>query len=176
MRYESWLKVLARREIDSRFHGKFSESDAVQLTLMEAWKDWDRLRGNGEPQRLAWLRKILAHQLAHLARHYAGTEKRDVKREVSIEASLTRSSDRLSQIARPRGGTPSKVIEAKEQQLLLADVLERLPEDYRRVIEMRHLEDLSHKEIAERLGRGEGAVRMLWVRALERLRVEIDRC
>ncbi len=69
IRYESWLKILARLEIDSRFHGKFSASDAVQQTLLEAWKDWDAFRGTEEPQRLAWLRQILAHQLAHLARH-----------------------------------------------------------------------------------------------------------
>ena len=96
IRYESWLKTLARLEIDSRFQGKFSASDAVQQTLLEAWKDWDEFRGTEEPQRLAWLRQILAHQLAHLARHYAGTQKRDVSREVSLQNSLARSSDRLT--------------------------------------------------------------------------------
>lgn len=34
---------------------------------------------------------------------------------------------------------------------------------------------LSHKEIAERLGRSEGAIRMLWVRALTKLREEIEK-
>jgi DNA-directed RNA polymerase specialized sigma24 family protein len=68
MKYESWLRWLARREIDSRFHGKFSASDAVQQTMIEAWKGWDNFRGEEEPQRRAWLRQILAHQLAHLAR------------------------------------------------------------------------------------------------------------
>jgi hypothetical protein len=48
MRYEAWLKLLARLEIDSRFQGKFSESDAVQQTLLEAWRCWDRFRGDDE--------------------------------------------------------------------------------------------------------------------------------
>ncbi len=75
VKYEPWLKLLARLEIDSRFQGKFSASDAVQQTLLEAWRGWDGFRGSEEPQRLAWLRQILAYQLAHLARHYAGTQK-----------------------------------------------------------------------------------------------------
>ena len=94
MRYEAWLRILARCEIDSRFAGKFDASDAVQNTLIEAWKGWDQFRGSEEPQRLAWLRQILAYQLAHLARQYAGTRMRDVTRETTLEQSLGESSKR----------------------------------------------------------------------------------
>ena len=175
MRYESWLKILAGLEIDSRFRGKFSASDAVQQTLLEAWKDWDRFEGTEEPQRLAWLRQILAHQLAHLARHYAGTQKRDVRREVSLQHSLAESSHRLGNMLPAPVSSPSAQLEAKEQQLHLANVLEQLPDDYREIIVLRNLQHLSHKEIAERLGRSEGAIRMLWVRALTKLREEIEK-
>lgn len=173
MSYEAWLKLLARLEIDSRFAGKFSASDAVQQTLLEAWKDWDRFRGQTQQQRLAWLRKILAHQLARLARHYAGAQKRDVAREVSLEQSLSCASQRLEAFVADRGPTPSRVVEQREQQLELAQVLERLPEEYREVLILRNLEELSHSEIAQRMGRSEGAVRMLWVRALAALRDEL---
>ena len=166
MRYESWLKILANLEIDSRFCGKFSASDAVQQTLLEAWKDWDRFRGSEEPQRLAWLRQILAHQLAHLARHYAGTQKRDVTREVALQESLATSASRFGKMIPADLTTASVRAEAREQQLLLADVLQRLPEDYQQVITLRNLQELSHEQVAERMGRSVGAVRMLWVRAL----------
>jgi RNA polymerase sigma-70 factor, ECF subfamily len=39
---------------------------------------------------------------------------------------------------------------------------------------MRNIEGLSHDEVARRMGRGAGAVRMLWVRALARLRQELE--
>ena len=55
----------------------------------------------------------------------------------------------------------------------LAEVLARLPNDYREVIVLRKLEELSHEEVARRMGRGIGAARMLWVRALSRLRREL---
>jgi DNA-directed RNA polymerase specialized sigma24 family protein len=48
--------------------------------------------------------------------------------------------------------------------------LARLPDDYRDVLIFRHLESLSHDEIATRMNRSAGAVRMLWGRALAALR------
>jgi RNA polymerase sigma-70 factor (ECF subfamily) len=57
--------------------------------------------------------------------------------------------------------------------VLLAAALSRLPEDYREVIVLRNLEGLSHEEVAARMGRAAGAVRMLWLRALSCLRREL---
>jgi RNA polymerase sigma-70 factor (ECF subfamily) len=141
--------------------------------MMEAWNDWDRFRGTDPQQRRAWLRQILAHQLAHLARHYAGTRKRDVAREVSLEQSLAQSSSRLERLLPAEVVSPSGMAEIHERQLQIAAVLERLSAEYREVIILRNLEDLSHAEIAQRMNRSEGAVRMLWLRALEQLRKEI---
>lgn len=170
LRYEAWLKLLARREIDSRFAGKFSESDAVQQTLLEAWRCWDRFQGSEEPQRMAWLRQILAHQLAHLARHYGGTQKRDVSRELDLDASLAHSARGLERWAASQEASPSAAAQRREEELSLAQALERLPADYREVLLLRHLEDLSYEQIGERMQRSVGAVRMLWVRALAALR------
>jgi RNA polymerase sigma-70 factor (ECF subfamily) len=174
LRYQDWLRLLARNEIDSRFAGKFDPSDAVQQTLLEAWKGWDQFRGTEEPQRLAWLRQILAHQLAHLARHYGGTQKRDVAREVSIDQTLCQSAQRLDALLPAGDPSPSGIAAASEQRLQLAQVLEQLPADYRQVIMLRNLEDLPHEEVARRMGRSEGAVRMLWVRALAALKAALE--
>ncbi len=173
-RYQSWLRCLARMEIDSRFQGKFSASDAVQQTMLAAWQDWDQFRGDSEAQRRAWLRQILAYQLAKLARHYVGTQKRDVSREASIEASLAQSSLRIENFLAADQSSPSGQAIANEQSLALARVLEELPDDYRQVIELRNLQDLSHEEVAQQMNRSVGAVRMLWMRALTELRNRVD--
>jgi RNA polymerase sigma-70 factor (ECF subfamily) len=44
----------------------------------------------------------------------------------------------------------------------------------REVLDLRHVEDLSFAEIAERPGIGLGAVRMRHLRALERVRAVLD--
>jgi RNA polymerase sigma-70 factor (ECF subfamily) len=173
-RCRPWLQVLARMEIDSRFNGKFSASDVVQQTIFEAWRDWQRFEGDDPRQRMAWLRRILANRLAQAARQYGGTHKRDVGREVSLEHSLAQSSQRLGDLLAGGGPSPSQEAVRHEEQLRLAAVLERLPDDYRQVIVLRNLEELPHEEVARRMGRSPGAVRMLWVRALAELKRLIE--
>jgi RNA polymerase sigma-70 factor (ECF subfamily) len=66
--------------------------------------------------------------------------------------------------------SPSQQASHREQAVLLADALERLPEDYREVIILRHLRGLSFAEVSQRMGRSIDSVGKLWMRALVRLR------
>jgi RNA polymerase sigma-70 factor, ECF subfamily len=60
-----------------------------------------------------------------------------------------------------------------EQQAVLFELVDRLPDDQRAVISMRFAEQKSIKDIAQHLGRSEGAVKQLQFRALERLRDQL---
>lgn len=173
--FEPWLKLIAQTQFESRFAAKFDPADVVQQTLIQAARDLPKFRGTSEGEWMAWLRQILAHTLAHEVRRYAGTQKRDVHREVSIDQELTAVSQRLGDLLPDGGPTPSQDAVAADRQIRLARILDRLPPDYREILVLRHLEGLPHDEIARRLGRNSGAVRMLWVRALARLREEIGR-
>jgi RNA polymerase sigma-70 factor (ECF subfamily) len=174
LRYQPWLRLLARVQLDSRFQGKFDASDIVQQTLLEACRALPQFRGGTEAELRAWLRQILAHVLAHEIRRYHGTQQRDVDRELSLDQALAESSQRLGDMLAAPGLSPSEQAAHNEQEVLLADVLARLPEDYREVIILRNLEGLPHEEVARRMGRNVGAARMLWVRALARLRQELE--
>lgn len=59
-----------------------------------------------------------------------------------------------------------------ERHAMLFQLVERLPDVQRRVIELRFVEQRSLQEVAEALGRTEGAVKQLQHRALETLRVK----
>jgi RNA polymerase sigma-70 factor (ECF subfamily) len=172
-RYRPWLHLLARMEIDGQFHGKFDASDVVQQTLLEAVRGLPQFHGGTEAEMLAWLRQVLAHVLAHEIRRYRGTQQRNVGREASLEQSLAQSATRLRDMMVAPGTSPSGQAVRHEQEVLLAEVLSRLPADYREVIVLRNLQGLDHEEVARRMGRSAGAVRMLWVRALAQLREEI---
>jgi RNA polymerase sigma-70 factor, ECF subfamily len=173
-RYRSWLGLLARLQVDARFRAKFDPSDIVQQTLFEAVRDWPKFRGGTEAELAAWLRQILAHVLLHEVRRYGGVQRRDVGREVSLEVALAESSRRLELALAVSGSSPSERASRHELEIRLADALARLPADYAEVILLRNVEGLPHEEVARRMGRGVGAVRMLWVRALARLRDELD--
>ena len=174
-RFAPWLKLMARLQGESRFRAKFDPSDVVQQALLEAVRAVPQFRGTTEPEFTAWLRRILAHALAHEVRRYAGTQKRHVNREVSFDQELSQTSQRLGDRLAATGTSPSQQVARREQAVLLAAALDRVPEDYREVIILRHLEGLSHEAVARRMGRQPGAVRMLWVRALSRLREEAAR-
>jgi RNA polymerase sigma-70 factor (ECF subfamily) len=174
VRYQSWLKLLARLHMESRFQRKFDASDIVQQTLLEACRALPQFHGHSEAELTAWLRQILAHVLAHEMRRYHGTQQRDLGREVSLEQALAQSSQCLKEALAAPGSSPSQRAAQREQEVVLADVLARLPDDYREVIVLRNLEGLSHEEVAQRMDRSVGAVRMLWVRALGRLRAELE--
>jgi RNA polymerase sigma-70 factor (ECF subfamily) len=60
-----------------------------------------------------------------------------------------------------------------ERRAILFQLVERLPEAQRRVIEMRFVDEKSIREIAAALERSEGAVKQLQLRALENLRKEM---
>lgn len=173
LRHEHQLRVLARIEMRGRLAGKADPSDLVQQTLMEAWQAWHRMEAIDEAQRAAWLRRILANQLAKLFRHHRGTEKRDASREISIDAMIAQSVDRsaakLDGLHTAQDVSPSRIVADKEDSERVAQVLETLPDDYREVILLRNFEELPYDQIAQRMGRSEPAVRMLWLRALSEL-------
>jgi len=64
--------------------------------------------------------------------------------------------------------------EAIERRAMLFQLVERLPEAQRQVIEMRFVDEKSIREIAAALDRSEGAVKQLQLRALENLRKSME--
>jgi RNA polymerase sigma factor (sigma-70 family) len=66
--------------------------------------------------------------------------------------------------------SPSRQARRREQAALLAEALRQLPEDYREVLILLHLEEQSFPEVARRLRRSVEAVKKLWARAVPRLR------
>jgi RNA polymerase sigma-70 factor (ECF subfamily) len=173
-RYRNYLGLLARLQIGRRLQGKFDVDDLIQEVSLEAHKNIGRFRGQSEAEFLSWLRLILAAILSNQVRHYFGTRQRDPRRERRIAADLDRSSRALDRKLIAPESSPSQQAARREQAVLLADVLAELPESYREVIILRHLEGLTFPEVARRLEKTENSVKNLWVRALARLRTALE--
>jgi RNA polymerase sigma-70 factor, ECF subfamily len=168
--YRSYLALLARLQLGSRLQVKADPEDLVQETFLKAHRDFDQFRGTTEKEWVAWLRQILAFNLAHLVRRYHGTKRRDIKLECAMEEALDQSSSALDRGLVAAHTTPSQQAIRREQSVLLADALERLTSDYREVIILSHLQGLSFPEVARHMGRTLDSVKNLWVRALAKLR------
>jgi RNA polymerase sigma-70 factor (ECF subfamily) len=166
--YRNYLRLQARTLIGRTLQVRLDPSDLVQETFLEAARDFARFAGGTEAELIAWLRQILIRNLADQVRH-SQADKRDVRREQSLEALLEQSRQAAEQALAEAASTPSVQARRREQAVLLADALEALTADHREVILLRHVEHLRFDEIAARMGRSSGAVRMLWTRALEGL-------
>ena len=65
-------------------------------------------------------------------------------------------------------------LEETERNAMLFQLVDRLPEMQFRVIHMRFVEQKSIREIAQEIGRSEGAVKQLQLRAIESLREQME--
>lgn len=171
--YRNYLKVLVVSQLDKKLASRVSPSDVVQETFLEANRDFTNFRGSSSAEFCAWLRRILVNNLHRVVEQHVLAEKRDVRREVSLEtlaSNLEQSTARLDSILPDPGSSPSGNAERHELEIALADRLAELPNNYRDVIVLRHIEALPFEEVGKRLERSAGAARMLWLRAIEMLR------
>jgi RNA polymerase sigma-70 factor (ECF subfamily) len=165
--YRSYVHLLARLQIDRRLQGKASASDVAQETFLRAKKYFAQFRGASERELLVWLRRNLASTMARMTRHYTA-QKRDVNMERQLDERLEASSHALGRL--PVVDSPSVEARRREASVLLADALAQLDAAYREVIVLRHLENLSFPEVAQRMGRTLDSVKNIWARAVSELR------
>ena len=174
-RYRQYLWLLAQAQLGRYLRAKCDPSDIVQQTLLEVHRDFAQFAGNHERDLLAWMRQILAHNLYNETRRFTA-QQRNVAREVSVEqlrAGLDRSSAVLGRCLAANVKSPSQIAAQREDAVRLADIMARLPDDYRTVLMLRVFEGLSAEDVAQRMNRSCGAVRMLQLRALTALRAEM---
>jgi len=134
----------------SRRVGNRAEAEDITSAVFEqALASLPRFEWRGVPF-AAWLIRIAANALADHWRR-AAREAGDPAPEVPDVAEMA----------------------AIERRAMLFQLVERLPDLQRRVIELRFGEEKSIRDIAAALGRSEGAVKQLQLRALENLRKEM---
>jgi DNA-directed RNA polymerase specialized sigma24 family protein len=97
--YRNYLRLVARTGLGAALRGKADPSDLVQETLLKAHRHCEQIQGASEPELVAWLRQILARNLADLARRY-GASSRRLAQEQSLEDLLTSASQNLSGLIR----------------------------------------------------------------------------
>jgi RNA polymerase sigma-70 factor (ECF subfamily) len=168
-RFRPYLLMLARLQFNDVLQAKLDESDIVQQTLLEAHHSIANFRGTSNGEMAAWLRQILARNLADEVKRFR-RGKRDVRLEKSLQVAMNESTIRIQQWLSADDPTPSQLAIANEQLLALAAAMLMLPEDQRRAIELRQLQGLTFTEMASRLGRTEIAAASLLRRGLKNLR------
>lgn len=162
--YRLYLLQIANQELDAGLRRKVGVSDVVQQTFLEAQRDFRQFAGSSDRELTGWLRRILHHNLLQLHDQFH-TQKRQVGRE-----------SRLDQMERLTDSTlsPSRRLMQAEDLAALEAALAQLSEDCRQVILLHNRDHQTFVEIAQALGRSPDAVRKLWVRAVDALRLTLS--
>jgi RNA polymerase sigma-70 factor (ECF subfamily) len=171
--YGNYLSLLASTQLERRLRPRVSPSDLVQETMLKAHRHFAQFKGRSEAEFLAWLRQILLSSLAHFVERHLLAAKRNIRREISIEecAGLAGgASPGAIALGSPRGESPSAAVRQREASTILSDRLGKLSPRYRDVLLLRNIQGLSFDEIAIQLHCTPAAARMLWLRAIQKLR------
>ena len=158
-----FLLALANAELPSLLVPKGGASDLVQETLVAGYQHQNQFNGRTLADLRAWLRSILLNELATFRRRYSASC-RDVTREVPVGAVLS------GDLHPPAEDSALNSLVHAERAVAVRAAVARLPDVVRQILLLRLELRLGFREIGDRLGRTEEAVRKTFTRALDRLR------
>jgi RNA polymerase sigma-70 factor (ECF subfamily) len=164
--YRPYIRVIARAARQGFAPARLDDSDLIQDTLLLASRGFAQFRGVTVAEFAGWLRQLTLRTVGHAARAHLGTGKRAAGREEPLV-----EPDALPL---PDGSSPDGSAARHERAARLASALEQLPEEMRQVVLGRMLEGLPYEALATRLKKSDGAVRVIYTRALRRLRELLD--
>lgn len=169
------LRARAESKLDAPTKARTAPEDVLQEVYVQVFREVDRFVDRGPNAFRNWVFTILDHRIidAHRA---AGRQKRDAAREAPAAfGSGSSSYCNLLDHLYADSGTPSRAARQDEAVGAMLRCMGALSETHRQVIQLRFLDGLPVAEVAKRLGKTEPAVIALSKRALESLRLAMDR-
>ncbi|WP_437187178.1 sigma-70 family RNA polymerase sigma factor [Planctomicrobium sp. SH668] len=169
-RHRDALRKLVHFRLDRRISSRVDASDVVQDVLIEANK---RLQDYINDPRIPfhlWLRQLAQDRMIDLhRRHHA--QRRTVDREQPSQMKFGDQSslDLVAQLPDDEI-TPAAASIRKELEQRFVDALDKLADQDREIIVMRHIEHLGNGEVATTLNLSEAAAGMRYLRAIRRLK------
>ena len=167
--YGERVRRIVRLRLDQRLRPKLDSVDVVQDALILALGGLKDFTYQNEGDFLRWLSKIAENRLRDILDGFHA-DKRDVNKEIPFKKEGRSTEGGSIGAAAPMGDTTPSVIACRKEALdRLEKALDKLKPEYKEIIVLKKIEGLSHAEIAERLGKNTGAVRMLLARAMAAL-------
>jgi RNA polymerase sigma-70 factor (ECF subfamily) len=132
---------------------RMTAEDITEEVFIKAWKAIVSCKGKGQTFS-SWIYRI--------AHNHTINSLRDVRKYTSIEM------ENITEF-----NSPNLEFEMTQEQQELLDAVAELPENQGQVITLKFVEGLENREIAKIMGKSEGAIRILQLRALTTLRQKI---
>jgi RNA polymerase sigma-70 factor (ECF subfamily) len=168
------LRRMIGVHMDTRLAARIDPSDVIQEAAIEVSRRLPAYLKRRECAFYPWLRRIAWERLAGLHRQHVEARRRSVEREMDCEVPLPDESVvQLADLLQASQTSPSRHMVREELRQRVRAALQALGPLDRGILVLRHLEQLSMKEIAEVLGLTLFGAQSRYRRALERLHEQL---
>lgn len=172
-RYTEPLETLIRLRLGPALRRRLETEDLLQETYLHAFDALSTFEWRGTGSFFRWLGDVAEHTVRRHVRDHLQTERRAVDHDQSLDRdahTAWRNGPTLAKLLGPAGVSPSTAKRREERFERLEAALYDLHPDYREVIILARIRELSIQEIARTTGRTPEAITMLLLRALRQLK------
>ena len=163
-RYGDRLHALIRLRLGPDLRRRLESRDILQATLLKAFVGIERFDGSGTRSLMAWMGTIAQAEICDQADFYR-RKKRDSGRDTTLDFKAEGVVERIR--------SETSRLQLKEDARRLEQAIDALAEAHREVILLRSFEELSFREVGERLNKSPDAARMLFARAMAALTLQM---
>lgn len=164
------LLAFIARSMSDALRARLEPQDILQEVSLSALNSLPELAASDrDPFR--WLCRLAERRIIDAHRKLIGSKKRSSRREVPLQhaADQTGAGEFIDLLVASIT-SPSQAFSRQHRELQLQQAFEQLPLDCREALRLRYVEGLPSKAIAARLGKSDGAVRVMLTRSVNRLR------
>lgn len=172
MRYYPRIKLLVKLHMLDKLKAQVEADDIIQEIYMEVYRNFHKFEYRDPDSFYKWVVTVIGWKIKDFDKYFFKTAKRQPGETLSLQQKVpggTDSSPMFAESLQGPSATPSQIVMEKEGYRMLDRALERLPLHFRRVIQLRHLEQRSVKETSEILDMKPNAVNVLFHRAQQKL-------
>lgn len=165
------LLALVKRNLKPVLLKRLAYEDVLSATYENAAKRIAYFAANADVPVYFKFRTVLLQTITDLERRHLAAESRDAYKEVQSDECRVTSDDKSVSAMEFAADITSPVshVDRDERHRLLRAAIDALPENDRRIIVLRHFDDLGNTACAEILGIEPKAASIRYVRALEKL-------
>ena len=172
MRYYPRIKLLVRLQMLDKLKAQVEPDDIIQEIYMEVYRNFHKFEYSDPDSFFKWVTKVIGWKIKDFDKYFFKTAKRQPHETLSLQQNAGESDTtgfELGDAVPASQETPSQIVMEKEGYRLLDQALQRLPENFRRVITYRQVMKLSAAETAEQMDMQPNAVNVLFHRAQQKL-------
>lgn len=140
-------------------------ADLTQETFIRAYRGWASFRG--ESHVYTWLYRIAVNLTKNRLKQL---RRQNQVEELSLDAPVESEEEELSRQVADWTHCPERHVQRQEVSRIVREAIQHLPPDFREIIVLRELQELSYQELTEVLGLSMGAVKSRLFRARAQLK------